>query len=66
MEVSIKHGQEIEYTHWRVGWRLQSWALQGRLWKREGGGEEQGEYGLAGKIQFLREETGSEKLPILC
>ncbi len=39
---------------------LQSWTLQGKLWTREGGRKEPSEYGLAGRIQFLQEETGSE------
>ncbi|TNN83440.1 hypothetical protein EYF80_006421 [Liparis tanakae] len=37
-----------------------SWTLQGKLWTGGGGRKEPGECGLAGKIQFLREETGSE------
>lgn len=47
-------------TYWRAGWPLQSWTLQGKLSTGGGGGKDPGECGLAGKIQFLRGETGSE------
>lgn len=35
--------------------------LEVTFWSWEGGRRESGEFGLAGKIQFLREETGSEQ-----
>lgn len=48
--------------YWRADWLLQSyWMLQEELWTEGGGRKEPGEYGLAGKIQFLWEETGNER-----